>query len=100
MSTTSSRAAAVFLEPVSYIPAAALGRAASRARREERGVLEDGYASDEQRRAAPRIGPARRVAAAAGHLRRHSSSQYHSGYSVVVVPGIWPAGARNAAMCS
>ena len=46
------------LEPVSYIPAAALGRAASRARREERGVLEDEYASDEPRRAAPRIGPA------------------------------------------
>ena len=57
------------LSPSLNLPCPALGRAASRARREERGVLEDEYASDlpaapraaqagEQRRAAPWIGPA------------------------------------------
>ena len=39
-----------------------------------------------------------RVAAAGGHLRRHSSLAYHSGYAGVVVPGIWPPGARNATL--
>jgi len=61
----------------------------------------DEYANDEQRRAAPRIGPSLRVAAAVGHLRCHSFSTYRGSlYAVVVVPGIWPPGARNAAMCS
>ena len=46
------------LEPVSSIPAAALGRSARPARREERGVLEDEYASDEPRRGPTQIGPA------------------------------------------
>ena len=40
---------------------------------------EERIGDDEPRRAAPRIGPAHQVAAAAGHLRRHSSSQYHRG---------------------
>ena len=59
---------------------------------------EERIVHDERRRDATRIRPALRVAAAAGHLRRHSSLTYHSGYAVVVVPWIWPAGARNAAL--
>jgi len=58
------------LELVSTPPAAALGRGASRARREKRGALEDEYASGEQRCAATQIGPS---PSADKGLRRHAA---------------------------
>jgi len=76
---------------------AALGGVASQARREEEAQPEERYADDEQRSMAQQIRPALRVAAAGGHLRRHSSSTCHRGHAFVVVPWIWPPGARNAA---
>jgi len=60
----------------------ALGSNASRPDQqvgEEEAVLRaQKYGDDEQRRAATQVSPARRVAAAMGHLRRHSSSPYRS----------------------
>ena len=58
----------VCLELVSKPPATALGRGASPARREECGVLEDEYASDEQRSRAPQIGPAYYMIAGCGGM--------------------------------
>ena len=90
------------LELLTTYPVAALGLAASRARNEEDDIqMRRGMAttSDTARRRGSAQPLVRRwVAAAGGHLRRHSSLMYRVHlYTGVVVPGSWPPGARNAA---
>src|SRR5215813_12484400 len=46
--------------------------------------------------AAGKVPATLRVTAARGHLLRHRSSPRRHGVAVVVLPRIWPRGARNA----